>query len=280
MNALQRLRRILIGQKQTNIAAPVANPELIPLALGPNGELYARLTGADTPGGATQDVTSGTISGDTVATNRQGADTRSFNYVYNPASLGWDRWAKDAGGNAGVASAAAPLVMSNTRFWDNNGAAWSAPRLNTIGDGKILTLSLYTTAIAHQYNGATLDVLRHPTTFRSGIITAAGSTALWTPATGKKFRVMRYMLELTGNAIQAAAGVVTVTLYDAAAAMNIVHSLYVPGAASNNLGGYNPGWFDLGNGVVSAAANNVLNVNLSAALTGGGLRVTVCGTEE
>lgn len=280
MNALQRLRRILIGQKQTNIAAPVANPELIPLALGPNGELYARLTGAATPGGATQDVTSGTIDSDTVATNRQGADTRAFAYVYNPASLAWDRWSKDTGGNAGVAAAAAPMVMSNIRVWDHNSNTWGAPRLNTIGDGKTLTLSMYTSAIPHHYNGSTLDVMRHPTTFKTGIITAAGSTALWTPAASKKFRIMRYMLELTGNAIQAAGGVITVSFFDAAAAINITHSLYVPAAASNNLGGFNPGWFDLGNGVLSALANNVLNVNLSAAITGGGLRVTVCGTEE
>ena len=37
---------------------------------------------------------------------------------------------------------------------------------------------------------------------------------------------------------------------------------------------------DLGNGYLSTAANNVLQVNLSAALSAGKVRVTAVGTEE
>lgn len=185
----------------------------------------------------------------------------------------------DPGDNSG-ASAKSPILTTHTRVWDVSSAAWAAPRLNAIGDGKIYTLGMYSISAAHFSNGASLDIQRHPTTFRTALVTAAGGTAIWTPAAGKKFRLMRYMIELTGNAIQTTAGVITAQFYDAATGMSVTHSLYIPATAVNTLGGSNPGWFDLGNGILSATANNALNMNLSAAITGGGLRVTVCGTEE
>ena len=39
-------------------------------------------------------------------------------------------------------------------------------------------------------------------------------------------------------------------------------------------------WIDLGNGFLSSAANNVLNLNLSFALTGGVVNVIACGARR
>ena len=132
------------------------------------------------------------------------------------------------------------------------------------------------------FNGATWDRQRTPRTFKSAVATASGNTAVWTPATGKKFRLMRFMLVLTDEAAQGVAGDITVKFQDATTDIGISLPVYVPAAAiAAPIGeAWTSGWIDLGNGIVSAAANNVLNLNLSAALTAGTFGVLVAGTEE
>lgn len=136
----------------------------------------------------------------------------------------------------------------------------------------------------HVYRGTSdnqWDRTRSPNTFRTVATAAAGNTALWTPAAGRRFRLMRYCVTVTGDAIQAAAGVLVISLFDGAAgATGQIHSAFVPAVAVNTQSLYTSGWIDLGNGVLSAAVNNVLNVNLSAALAGGVVNVIACGTEE
>lgn len=123
---------------------------------------------------------------------------------------------------------------------------------------------------------------RVPDTFKTVATAANGNTALWTPAAGKKFRLMGYRVDVTGNAAAAAGAVKTISLFDGAAgATGLVHSVFVPGAALAAGALYTSGWIDLGKlGYLSTAANNVLNVNLSTALTAGVVRVIACGTEE
>jgi hypothetical protein len=130
------------------------------------------------------------------------------------------------------------------------------------------------------YSGTTWERLRVPTTVRTAAVTATGTTTLWTPAGGKKFRLMRALVLLAGNAATAGGAVLTVELRDGATPVGLTYDVYVPAAGGTTVGGWTPGWVDLGNGVLSAAANNVLGVNLSAALSAGTVRVVVCGTEE
>lgn len=130
-------------------------------------------------------------------------------------------------------------------------------------------------------NGATMDMQRTPRVFKTVSATASGNTALWTPTTGKKFRLMRLLFDLTSNAGRAAGGVVTFSLQDNTTDIGVTFDVFVPTTAvTTGFGGYTSGWIDLGNGVLSTAANNVLNLNLSAALTSGVCRVSCCGTEE
>jgi hypothetical protein len=123
---------------------------------------------------------------------------------------------------------------------------------------------------------------RVPTIYKSITATASGSTAVWTPATNNKFRLLKFKIEVTANAAQAAPGVITIEFLDSTTLINLTHSVYVPGTGASTLAGpYNSGWIDLGNfGVLSAAANNVLNINLSTALTAGVVNVIACGTED
>lgn len=127
---------------------------------------------------------------------------------------------------------------------------------------------------------------RTPAIFKTASIaaTATGNTAAWTPTAGKKFRLMRFQITAQGLAATAT-GVVTVSFQDNVTGITIgTYDVDVPAVAGvvsgvQNISG---GWIDLGNGFLSAAANNVLNFNISAAGAGtvGTYRVNVCGTEE
>jgi len=143
---------------------------------------------------------------------------------------------------------------------------------------------LGTSGIAQVSSGAVkaFSKLRTPDRFNTVQANAAGNTALWTPAAGKSFRLMRYMVAVTGDAATAGGAVVTVSLNDAGGAIGQAHDIFIPNAAPAAPFGtlYVSPWVDLGNGVASGAPNNVLNVNLSAALTAGKVRVICVGTED
>lgn len=131
------------------------------------------------------------------------------------------------------------------------------------------------------YNGSTWDRLRTPTTFKSVTATASGNSAVWVPNTGKKFRLMRYKITVTADAAQSSGGVITIGLQDNTTDIGLSESVYVPATAAATLGpGWSTGWIDLGNGRISSSANQTLNVNCSAALTSGTVRVVAAGTEE
>lgn len=128
---------------------------------------------------------------------------------------------------------------------------------------------------------AVWDRARTPNVFKSAVATASGNTALWTPTSGRKFRLLRYRISVTVDAAQTAGGVITVGLQDATTDIGLSESVFVPTTAATTFGaGWSTGWINLGNGRVSSAANAVLNINLSAALTSGTVRVVACGTEE
>jgi hypothetical protein len=141
-------------------------------------------------------------------------------------------------------------------------------------------------AVSLLFTGAAYERRRTPNIIRSGTFTASGNTALWTPNTGKKFRLMRYCINVPGNAYLGSAGVLDMKFQDASADFltggvnaSPLHAIYLPAAAGTNFGGWTTGWVTLDNGYLSQAANNVLNFNLSAAMTNGAY-VTVVGTEE
>lgn len=113
------------------------------------------------------------------------------------------------------------------------------------------------------WNGAGYDRQRVPAVFKNvaAVAVTAGTPApVWTPAAGKKFRLMGYALSLS------VAG--SVIFRDAAA--EILRTPLMP--AGN--GQPSP---PLGNGILSALANNVLNVDVTAT---GAVSGFVFGTEE
>lgn len=131
------------------------------------------------------------------------------------------------------------------------------------------------------FNGTSWDRQRTPTVFKTAAATAAGLTSVWTPAAGKKFRLLAFALLVTGNAAMAVAGTEAIQLQDSGTLFGLAFDLYAPAASVNQLGdAFYTGWVAVGNGYLSAAANNVLQVWLASALTTGYVRVNVAGTEE
>jgi hypothetical protein len=131
------------------------------------------------------------------------------------------------------------------------------------------------------WNGASWDRLRTPATFKSAAATSSGNTAVWTPGASKKFRLMRYKIDVSQDAAQSSGGVITIGLQDNTTDVGLSQSVFVPGAAATTMGpGWTSGWIDLGNGRISSTINQLLNVNLSAALTSGTVRVVAIGCEE
>lgn len=123
---------------------------------------------------------------------------------------------------------------------------------------------------------------RTPTIYNHASTAASGDTALWTPLTGNKFRVLKFKIQLTADAATSGGARITVLLRDATTDIGVGHIVFVPSAGATALNaGYDSGWIDLGQfGYLSTAANAVLNINLSAALTAGLCNVIVAGTEE
>lgn len=118
--------------------------------------------------------------------------------------------------------------------------------------------------------------------FKSAAATASGNTAVWTPASGTKFRLECLGLDVTQNAAAASAGVITIQLEDGSTPIaGFLWSVFVPSAAGTTFGsGYHEPIACFPNGFISSTANNVLNVNLSAALTAGNVTVRAYGTDE
>lgn len=187
-----------------------------------------------------------------------------------------------AGTTAGVIEflgSSVGLVPGAVQIADSNGNSLSS---NTLGDAlSTSSRGLTVESVGYQYNGSTVDKVRTPNIFKTATATASGDTAVWTPAGGKKFRLQRWMIQVTDNAIAASAGVLEIILRDATTGTAAAFSVFIPSSALDTSGQLaNSGWVDFGNGILSSTINNVLNVNLSFALTAGEVRVIACGTEE
>jgi len=129
------------------------------------------------------------------------------------------------------------------------------------------------------YNGATFDRLRTPNVFKTADASAAGNTTVWTPAAGKKFRLMKLLLSIDGTATLAVAGSELITFNDSGTAIGVGFRVALAAAAvTSDTDVVIP--YDMGNGYLSSAADNLLQINLGTALNAGNIRVSVMGTEE
>ncbi len=140
-------------------------------------------------------------------------------------------------------------------------AAGNASDVVAPADNKTGFSALAVNAVASGFNGATWDRARRAIIYKPISAAAAGANAIWTPAAGKKFRLMGFHLSFSGTT--------NAKWQDGA---TDITGLYY-GVANTVVNGGLPE----ANGYLSALADNVLNLNLSAAVAVGGL---VWGVEE
>lgn len=116
------------------------------------------------------------------------------------------------------------------------------------------------------FNGTSWDRARTPFVFKpfasTGIVAGTGAT-VWTPAAGKKFRLMGWLISssVAGQLIFGD---------------NLVATILARSEAVAAAGVSKAGFGDLGNGILSAAANNVLKLDGPT----GNVAGMVWGTEE
>jgi hypothetical protein len=128
---------------------------------------------------------------------------------------------------------------------------------------------------AQFYNPSTgaAEAARTPTVLKKSAVITSGTTALWTPAAGKRIRWMGVSITVDPATTTAAGSIVTIA--DGATAIDDLIALGInapgiPFRASSVIGG---------NGILFPVGD-VLNVVCSAALTAGGIYVNVWGCEE
>jgi hypothetical protein len=119
---------------------------------------------------------------------------------------------------------------------------------------------------------------RTPSIYKNAQGAALADNTIWTPAAGKKFRLMGGIITVVGTA--AAASIVECQLQDGVDGTIILDlAAEVPAALATGETVVIP--FNLpGNGFLSAAANNVLNADLTVAMATGAWFINVWGTEE
>jgi hypothetical protein len=162
----------------------------------------------------------------------------------------------------------------NLRTVAGSSGSGSAGAIELNADGELATLyGAAGAAFMFGFNGASWDRLRIANTFKTVNVTAAGSTAVWTPGAGNFFRLMGYTISVSGTV--AAAGEQVIELLDGAATVISQHNATVQVVITGDtqIGA------DLGQGYLSVAAANVLNVHLGTAMATGSVAVNVWGTQ-
>lgn len=115
-----------------------------------------------------------------------------------------------------------------------------------------------------------------------------GQQGIWTPTSGKKFRLMKLWISISGDANTTGGGLITIYFTDGVAGpvvgptfdVNIPTNptLDVTGVYSGLL--FSTDLIDMGNGYLSTGANTTLYLNTSLQLSTGYIRVNTFGTEE
>lgn len=159
-----------------------------------------------------------------------------------------------------------------------NGTTWDRQRSQSNTADAVAGISTGARVTANYpllFNGSTFDRQRGTAVFKTVVITAAGNTTVWTPTSGKKFRLMGYSISASGTAASLVANLLK--LQDGAAGTNIAQHFI---AIALTVTGDTQIYADLGQGVLSGAVDTVLNANLATALTAGGIAINAWGTEE
>ena len=128
--------------------------------------------------------------------------------------------------------------------------------------------------INYVLDGDQLVIAPSASAFHTIDVVASGNSPIWTPGVGKTIRLMGYSISVSGTC--AALSSVLIQLRDGTTTPIKQHRASV----NTTITGDTQIVVDLGTGELLTAPDNVLNLNLSVALTAGGVSVNAWGTEE
>lgn len=241
INSTLMKRHVLAYGYTFSNGGPTSEGQMRPLQVDANGAL---LTGPAQSGGNTGAFIE--LNSDAISSAQFAPVDASFCYGYNPLTTSWDR------------------LYEGPSNSDTTVVAYNQGQLQTL-------------AQLMRWNGTSFQRARGENIFHNTLIVGiGGTTAVWTPAAGKKFRLMGYAVSVA--ATLAAAAPVLIKFQDGAGA--IILQLQV--SVQTALGQDSQPSQRLGDGILSALANNALNIvtNNAAAFVTGGIAVNVWGTEE
>lgn len=183
------------------------------------------------------------------------------------------------GANSQPAPGVSAVPVSALMAVDVPGDSWHPVQgVGSVGDGATGFESAAVGMSAFVGNG--WDRQRTPNVFKTAQANTAASTAIWTPTSGKKFRLMGFFVDLPDNASVAVAAQQTLIFDDGGTSILIAGAPFVPAVAGTVIGAYQFGPISLGNGYLSIAANRVLGFSTGSNLVTGLAQVSVWGTEE
>ncbi len=182
--------------------------------------------------------------------------------------------------NADAVTALSTVSLAGTVSYPYlfNGSAWDRARGGANNADAVAALTLGVAADAAYefvWTGAAFDRKRGANVFKTVAATGSGETTVWTPTSGKKFRLMGLTVSVSGTL--AGLGVQVITIKDGAGGTAF---LTFNAAVGATLVGDSQMFSELGQGKLSAAANNLLIVNLGTAMASGSVAVNAWGTEE
>lgn len=189
------------------------------------------------------------------------------------------------GAESAVGSLVVQPVSGGQILADNNKTSYTS--LPIPSNGNPAAMGVFPMIYGGDFSG-TADLVRQgsskqrtPTIFKLLSSAALGPTQIWLPGTGNKFRLLKYRIVVSASATLAAAADLTISLLDAALDIQQDFIVRIPAAALGSGVNFDSQIVDLGKfGILSAAANNALNLTLSAALTAGKVSIYAYGTEE
>ena len=212
-------------------------------------------------------------NGATVTIGGQPISTVAELQAYDPVGAVWDSVANQLPADAAPGAIG---VLTTAQLLAYNGATWDQVRIAIPANYQVPKLGIITYSQMMGFDGATnqwgpfpLDhvqeninntsagvlsqtrnlvstgannwnFLKSCKSFHTGKFTAAGSGVLWTPTAGTSFRIMRYKIDVTGDAVAAAAGYIDLTFYDALTAMPLAETAYIPAAVAGTA--FTSGW--------------------------------------
>lgn len=169
----------------------------------------------------------------------------------------WDR-IRTVGAGDGIGTG---LLAQGNYVWDATGLVWNRMRsANSVADATTGTTT--PSSAPYGFNGATFDRIRVGKVYKYIEylnLPTSTNTTIWTPAAGKKYRLMGISI--------ATSATVHLHIRDSG---TIFHSVRLQGSTVT---------FDFGNGYLSALANNVLEVRNDSGTTTN-VWITAWGTEE